>query len=131
MHIFNWDIGEEMLKTFRQEMLVKPQPQLLGKGNGFKDFIQDKRYDEMKLLYKLYKQEPDHLKPIGEQFKSYIAEQGKNMLKQVELHNADGKLYEIKEIIHTSQIVVKLLEMLQEYIGVVQNCFESNSSFEI
>lgn len=24
-HIFNWDIGEEILKTFRQEMLLKPQ----------------------------------------------------------------------------------------------------------
>lgn len=100
--IFNWDIGEVMLKTFRQEMLVKPQATLLGKGNGFKDFIQDKKYDEIKLLYKLYKQEPDHLKPIGEQFKQFISEQGKNMLKQVELHNKDGKLYEIKEIIATS-----------------------------
>jgi len=56
-HIINWEIGEEILKTFRQEMLVKPQPQLLSKGNGFKDFIQDKRYDEIALLYQLYKQE--------------------------------------------------------------------------
>ena len=131
MHIFNWDIGEEILKTFRQEMLLKPQPQLLSKGNGFKDFIQEQRYQDINLLYKLYKQEPDHLKPIGEQFKSFIAEQGKNMLKQVELHNPDGKLFEIKEIIHTSQIVTKLLDMLQEHTGIVQNCFESNSSFEI
>ena len=53
------------------------------------------------------------------------------MLKQVELHNKEGKLYEIKEIIATSQVVTKLLEMLQEYTGIVQNCFESNSSFEI
>ena len=53
------------------------------------------------------------------------------MLKQVELHNKDGKLLEIKEIIGTSQIVTKLLDMLQEYTGIVQNCFESNSSFEI
>jgi hypothetical protein len=55
-------------------MLVKPQSQLLGRGNGFKDFIQDKRYDDINLLYKLYKQEPEHLKPIGEQFKLFIAE---------------------------------------------------------
>jgi hypothetical protein len=53
------------------------------------------------------------------------------MLKQVELHNKDGKLLEIKEIIATSQIVTKLLDMLSEYTGIVQNCFESNSSFEI
>lgn len=131
MHIFNWEVGEEMLKTFRREMLVKPQAQLLGKGNGFKDFIQDKKYEQMKLLYKLYKQEPEHLKAIGDQFKQFIAEQGKAMLKQVELHNKDGKLYEIKEIIATSQVVTKLLDMLSEYTGIVVNCFESNSSFEI
>lgn len=28
-------------------------------------------------------------------------------------------------------MVTKLLEMLQEYTGIVQNCFEANSSFEI
>jgi len=130
-HIINWEIGEEILKTFRQEMLVKPQPQLLSKGNGFKDFIQDKRYDEIALLYQLYKQEQEHLKPIGEQFKTFISDQGKNLLKQVDLYNKDGKPMDIKEIIFTSQIVVKLLEMLQEYTNIVQNCFESNSSFEI
>lgn len=32
-------------------MLVKPQAQLLEKGNGFRDFIQDKKYEEIKLLY--------------------------------------------------------------------------------
>lgn len=111
-HIFNWDIGEEILKTFRQEMLVKPQAQLLGKGKGFKDFIQDKKYEWMRLLYKLYKEEPEHLKAIGDQFKQFIKEQGTSMLQQVELQNADGKTYEIKEIISTSQIVSKLLDML-------------------
>jgi len=49
----------------------------------------------------------------------------------VDLYNKDGKPMDIKEIIFTSQIVVKLLEMLQEYTNIVQNCFESNSSFEI
>ena len=99
IHIFNWDIGEEILKTFRQEMLVKPQAQLLSKGNGFQEFIQNNRYEDIKLLYKLYKQEPDNLKPIGEQFRAFIAEEGKQLLKQVELHNAEGKLLDIKEII--------------------------------
>ena len=130
-HIFNWDIGEEILKTFRQEMLLKPQAQLLSKGNGFKDFIQDKKYDWMRLLYKLYKEEPDHLKAIGDQFKHYIKEKGTSMLQSVELQNADGKTYEIKEIISTSQIITKLLDMLQEHTYIVQNCFEANSSFEI
>lgn len=83
-------------------MLLKPQTQLLSKGNGFKDFIQDKKYDWMKLLYKLYKDETDHLKAIGDQFKQFIKEKGTSMLQSVELQNAEGKKYEIKEIISTS-----------------------------
>jgi len=38
-NILTWDVGQQVLKTFRKEMLVKPQAQLLNKGNGFKDFI--------------------------------------------------------------------------------------------
>lgn len=39
----------------------------------------------MRLLYKLYKEEPDHLKAIGDQFKQFIKEQGTTMLQAVEL----------------------------------------------
>lgn len=35
-------------------------------------------------------------------FKNYIIEEGKNILKQVELNNPNGKPYEIKEIISQS-----------------------------
>ena len=64
-------------------------------------------------------------------FKNYIIEEGKTILKQVELFNPTGKPYEIKEIISQSQIIAKLLEMLQEKVYIVQKCFEANSSFEI
>ena len=47
----------------------------------------------------LYKEEQESLKPIGELLKNYIIEEGKTILKQVELINSNGKPYEIKEII--------------------------------
>lgn len=80
-------------------MLVIPQSQLLNKGDGFFEFIKYKQYDNIKLLYSLYKEEPDSLKPIGELFKNYIIEEGKTILKEVELLNSSGKPFEIKEII--------------------------------
>lgn len=80
-------------------MLVIPQSQLLSKGDGFFEFIKYKQYDNLKLLYQLYKEEHESLKPIGEMFKNYIVEEGKTILKQVELNNASGKPYEIKELI--------------------------------
>ena len=75
-HILTWDVGQSVLKTFREEMLMKPQALLLSKGDGFKDFISQSRYEDIKLLYKLYREETDCLKPIGDQFKNFIAHQG-------------------------------------------------------
>ena len=37
--VFTWDVGPEVLKTYRKEMLIKPQSQLLNKGNGFEEFL--------------------------------------------------------------------------------------------
>lgn len=56
--IFKWSIGEQVIKTFRQEMLIKPQEQLLNKGEGLNEFLAQSRYEDLRLLYKLYKDEP-------------------------------------------------------------------------
>ena len=56
--IFKWSIGDSVIKTFRNEMLIKPQEQLLNKGEGLNEFLTQSRYEDMKLLYKLYKDEP-------------------------------------------------------------------------
>lgn len=64
--IITWNINVQVIKTFRQEMLIKPQRELLTKGDGFKNFISQSRYEDIKLLYKLYKEEAECLKPIGE-----------------------------------------------------------------
>lgn len=130
-NILTWDVGQQVLKTFRKEMLVKPQAQLLNKGSGFKDFIAQSQHEHIKLLYKLYSQEPECLKPIGEQFKNYISVQGTNTIKSVPIATPEGKNLSIKEILSRSQIVEKLLKMLEEYLQIVKYCFQGNSSFEI
>ena len=40
--LLTWDIGIEVLKVFRSEMLVKPQAVLLSKEKGFKEFMNQK-----------------------------------------------------------------------------------------
>ena len=83
-------------------MLIEPQSQLLNKGEGFAEFISQKRYDDIKLLYQLYKEEKDCLKPIGDAFRHYITEQGKDTLKMVALCSPEGKTLGVKEIIGSS-----------------------------
>ena len=129
--ILTWDVGQQVLKAFRKEMLIKAQTQLLNKGDGFSEFISQKRYEDILLLYKLYREEVGCLKPIGDQLRNYIAEQGKDTLRSVQLSNADGKQLGVKEILFTSQIIQELIRMLDEFVHIVQYCFEGNTSFEI
>ena len=71
--IFKWSIGDEVIKTFRKEMLIKPQEQLLAKGEGLSEFLREGKYDDLKLLYKLYKEEQESLGPIAFRFREFIA----------------------------------------------------------
>lgn len=38
--MFKWAIGDQVIKTFRNEMLIKPQEQLLNKGEGLNEFLE-------------------------------------------------------------------------------------------
>ena len=64
-------------------MLIKPQSALLNKQGGFKHFVINKDYQNLKLLYTLYKEEPDHIKPICDMYRDLIKEQGSTLLNDV------------------------------------------------
>jgi len=49
--LLTWDVGQEVLKAFRREMLLKPQAQLLNKVHGFREFLSHRQYEDIKLLY--------------------------------------------------------------------------------
>ena len=129
--ILTWDVGFEVLKAFRKEMLIKPQVELLNKGDGFQQFLNQKRYDDIKLLFELYKEETACLKPIGDQMRTYIINLGRNMLKAVVITSPEGKTLGVKEIITKSEIVEKLIGMLDEFLHIVNYCFDQNTSFQI
>lgn len=128
--IFKWSIGDEVIKTFRREMLIKPQQQLLNKGEGLSEFLREGKYDDLKLLYKLYKEEQESLWPIGLRFKEFIANKGTDLLKSVELYH-ESKLLGPKEILSTSQVIDNLLQMQDDFNHILEFCFEGNQSFAI
>lgn len=115
--IFNWDIQDEILKTFRSEMLVKPQAALLNKEGGFKYFVLNKDFTNLKLLYTLYKEEPDHIKPICEMYRDLIKQQGQALLAEVQTEEV--KEQGIKEIITKSGVITKVLGLLKEHLDIV------------
>ena len=100
--MFKWSIGDQVIKTFRNEMLIKPQEQLLNKGEGLNEFLEQSRYEDIKLLYKLFKDEPTCLQAIAVRLKEFIAAKGLGMLKHIELNNPQGKPLGIKEILQNS-----------------------------
>ena len=101
--IFNWDVDQQILRTFRSEMLVKPQKVLLAKPDGFKEFVTTRNMDSLKLMYALYKEEPEHLKPLCDLYRSYIKEQGVALMRGIETSDKNsGEPYGIKELISKS-----------------------------
>lgn len=97
--LLTWDIGNQVLQQFRNEMLIKPLPMLLEKEDGFNNFFLHSQYDNLSLVYSLYKDENDCLKPLRNQMKLFIYNTGRDHLKSVELHNAEGKPYNLKEVL--------------------------------
>jgi hypothetical protein len=73
----------------------------LAKGEGLSEFLMESKYDDLKLLYKLYKEEQESLGPIALRFREFIANKGTDLLKAVELYQ-DGKLLAPKEILQQS-----------------------------
>jgi hypothetical protein len=49
--LITWEVGQEILKAFRREMLVKPLQQLMKKEHGFTEFLKHRMYEEIKLMY--------------------------------------------------------------------------------
>ena len=74
----------------------------MNKGGGLNEFLEQSRYDDIKLLYKLYKDEPTCLSAIASKFKEFIASKGLSMLKQIELNGPQGKPLGVKEILQNS-----------------------------
>ena len=129
--VFTWSVSKDIIKNCKNEMLIKPMETLMHKGEGLKEFLKQNQYDNIKLMYKLYREEPDCIKPITQTYKDYIIETGKEMLKQVETQNQGGKPMQIKEILDKSQIVTKLIDLLSNHLHIVNYCFEQNPSLEI
>lgn len=69
------------------------------------------------------------MKPIGDQMRNYIANQGREKLKAVAITSPEGKSLGVKEIISKSEIVEKLIGMLDEFLHIVSYCFDQNTSF--
>jgi len=57
-------------------MLINHQASLLERDTGIKHLLHFDKLDDLSLLYDLYAETPDHLKPIAEAFKQHILELG-------------------------------------------------------
>lgn len=63
--VFTWSINQEMVRCCKSEMLIKPLDTLLEREEWFLEFLRQNQYDSIKVMYRLFKDEPECLKPIG------------------------------------------------------------------
>ena len=68
------------------------------------------------------------LKPVANEFKFYLIQQGKQMISESDA-SLQGKDQSIKNVLNNTQIVEKLLEMHVLYREMVETCFEKDPLF--
>ena len=129
------DVDTKVINEFQQELLLKNQAALLQSSSSAAldgqiiTLFTQKDFDTLTLLYKLYSpiKEPG-LKPIADEFKFYLIQQGKLSISQCET-SSHGKEHSIKNVLNNSGIVEKLLEMHVYYKDMVDRCFVNDPLF--
>jgi hypothetical protein len=127
------DVGTKVINEFQQELLLKNQAALVQSSSSASldgqmiNLFTQKDFDTLSLLYKLYSPIKDAgLKPIADEFKFYLIQQGKLSISQCE--SATGK-ESAKNVLLNSGIVEKLLEMHTYYKDMVDKCFSKDTLF--
>ena len=75
---------------------------------GLKKLLDEKRGEELRLLYDLYKPctQTECLRPIADMFRLHIIEEGQSLVKSVDTVNrASGKLLSCKDVLEKSQYI--------------------------
>ena len=98
-------------------------------NGGIQSLFDQNNFESLKLLYQLYCPVKDGLKPIGDKFKNQLVDQGTKLLKATET-SKEGKDLPIKVILMNSKVVEKVIEMLQHYRQMIDQCFAKDSTFE-
>ena len=100
------DIKDNLLKTFKQEMLFNHQQSLLDRQTGLKHLLQYDKQEDLALLYTLYSDSQDHLQPIALAFKDHILAQGQDLMGKVDFSQEEFKEHsKIKEVLISSQLI--------------------------
>ena len=96
-----WDIRDNLLKVFRNEMLISEYNSLFERDTGIRYLLNQDKYEDLKLLYVLYSEIPEYLKPISAHLRTHIEQQGHNLLNKVE-YQEEGKALRPKDILQQS-----------------------------
>ena len=112
-------IFHEKIDKINYENLIKSNAQEIGKmDTGIPYMFKNKKTEELKQAYQLFKLYPDSLQVITEAFQPYIKQRGEEITENKEI-SKDPKKF-----------IPELIKLKLEMDNLVEECFDKNNSFQ-
>ncbi|CAE7730671.1 culC, partial [Symbiodinium pilosum] len=111
--------SEKELKTVVQkELILNTAKALVEMSTGAQAMLKNRRHDELKLMYRIFKREPTMLPHIITAMEPYIEERAKGVVEDQQMIDSPAVYTE------------KVLELKKEVDEMVASCFEGDTGFQ-
>ncbi|CAE7529703.1 CUL3A [Symbiodinium natans] len=111
--------SEKELKTVVQkELILNTAKGLVEMSTGAQAMLTNRRYDELKLMYRIFKREPTMLPHIITAMEPYIETRARGVVEDPQMIDSPAAYTE------------KVLELKKEVDDMVASCFESDTGFQ-
>lgn len=111
--------SEKELKTVVQrELILNTAKDLVEMSTGAEAMLVNRRYDELKLMYRIFKREPTMLPHIITAMEPYIEGRARGVVEDPQMIDSPAAYME------------KVLELKKEVDDMVVSCFDSDTGFQ-
>mmetsp|Transcript_82470 Transcript_82470/g.229897 ORF Transcript_82470/g.229897 Transcript_82470/m.229897 type:complete len:757 (+) Transcript_82470:83-2353(+) len=109
---------DELLQVVQRELILKTAKQLVEMDSGCKTMFRNRRYDELTLMYKLFRREPTMLQHVTAVMKPYVEER------------CTAIVADQQKVDNPPVYVENILELKAELDDMVSRCFDNLSEFQ-
>lgn len=109
---------QELMAVVQRELILNTGQQLVDMDSGCQAMFLNRKYDELRLMYRLFRREPSMLEPITKLMVPYIEQRCTRIVEDQQLIENPG------------QYIEQVLELKQELDEMVAQCFDNDSEFQ-
>jgi len=117
-YCLDYSTEKVLVQTFLQEFIENHAQTLLNmESSGLITLIKFEKYDEIKLMYELFKKVPASFELLKQHLQNYIIREGDKLIQDENLKN--------------EELVAKLIELKMKTSNLLSKCFKDDQQLEI